>query len=166
MNSLDLIASLRRRVESIHISDEISPGTGNSPLEYVPGSIEYASDCLKRYNYEAYSEIKDPETTVDVVDVDDDAIMEFESILDAYMDAYAPNRLNLKNYIKLVSLYLTFVAKRPLHPPSIMAPDCNSGSATKRSHYCVAGKAKLDERFPICRYCVAWGRLKQMDTNI
>ncbi len=160
MNSLELIASLRRQAESILISDEVRPASDNLPIEYEPGSLEYTSDCMRRYNYETYLEITDPELSVVVADVDNDAIVEFESIVDAYMEAYAPNRPDLKNYIKLVSMYLAFVAKRPLHAPSIMSPKPNKGAATKMRHCRVAGIGNLDERFPICRYCVAYPKRK------
>jgi len=159
MNSLELIASLRKQAESIHIPDEVRPAAGISPIECEPGTSEYASDCMRRYNYEAYLEITNPETTVAVANIDDDAIMEFELILGAYMDAYAPNRTNLKNYVKLVSLYLAFVAKRPLHPPSIMAPDSEMGSSLRSRYYCFVRKTMPDERFPICRYCVAYSSI-------
>ena len=110
---------------------------------------------MKLYNYEAFLEITNPETTVVAREIENDAIAELESTLDAYMDAYAPGQPNLKKYIKLVSLYLAFVARRPLHPPSIVAPESTRGAATLSRRSCAVGKADLDERFPICRHCVA-----------
>lgn len=163
MKSLELLASLRKQAESIPFTDEVRSATDSLPIEYETGSIEYASECMRRYNYEAYLEITDPETIVDVADVDNDAVVEFESILDAYMEAYAPNRPNLTKYIRLVSLYLAFVAKRPLHPPSITVPKPSRGIHSKITHYCVAGRDDdLDERFPICRYCVAYSKSDPM----
>ena len=156
MNSLELIASLKRQALSISNLDEIRPAADSSHIQYAPGSIEYASSSMRRYNYAAFLEITDPKTTVFAREIDNDAIAALESTLDAYMDAYAPNQQNLKKYIKLVSLYLAFVAKRPLHPASIVAPESNRGAATINSRYCVVGEADLDERFPICRYCVAY----------
>jgi uncharacterized protein (UPF0305 family) len=155
MNSIELIAWLRRQAESIPITDEVRPGNVNLPIEYAAGLLENFSDCLRRYNYEAYLEITNPETIVVLADVDNAAMTTFEAILEAYMDAYAPNRPNLKKYIKLVSLYLAFVARRPLHPPRVRAPDSDKGVTTEGRTYCVMGKGSLDERFPICRYCVA-----------
>lgn len=113
---------------------------------------------MRRYNYEAYLEIISPETIVAAAGIDNEAVAELDSLLDAYMDAYAPNRPNLKKYIKLVSMYLAFVAGRPLHPPGLMG-----GVAAEGGRSCGAGKADLDERFPICRYCVACSKcvLKQ-----
>ena len=113
---------------------------------------------MRRYNYEAYLEITNPETIVVAADVDNDAIVELDSMLDAYMEAYAPNRPNLKKYTKLVSLYLAFVARRPLHSPSMMAPEAAKGSTAKSRCCCVAKKGDLDERFPICRHCVAYSK--------
>ena len=156
MNSLELFALLKKQAESILITDEVRPATDSLPIEYELGSSEYASECMRRYNYEAYLEITNPETIVVLSNVDNEVIVEFESILDAYMEAYAPNRSNLKNYIKLVSLYLAFVARRPLHPPLIMAPERHKGAIKKSGQYCIVGNADLDGRFPICQYCVAY----------
>jgi len=125
-------------------------------MQYAPGSIEYASACMRRYNYEAFLEITDPETKVVAREIDIDAIAELESALDAYMDAYAPDQPKLKMYIKLISLYLAFVARRPLHPARIVAPESNRGAATINRRYCAVGKSDSDERFPICRHCVAY----------
>jgi uncharacterized protein (UPF0305 family) len=155
MNSLELIASLRRQAASISNLDEIRPAADSSPIQYAPGSIEYASACMKRYNDEAFLEITDPETKVVAREIDNDAIAELESALDGYMDAYAPDQPDLKKYIKLVSLYLAFVARRPLHPPRIIAPESTRGAATINRRYCAVGKRDADERFPICRHCVA-----------
>jgi len=162
MNSLELLASLREQAESIPITDEVRPTPDCLPIKFETGSIEYVSDCMSRYNYEAYLEITDPETVVVVADIDNDAVIEFESILDGYMETYAPNRPNLTMYIKLVSLYLAFVARRPLHPPGIMAPNPSRGITCKITHSSVAGKEDLDERFPICRYCVSYSNIKPM----
>jgi uncharacterized protein (UPF0305 family) len=156
MNSLELIASLRRQTVSISNLDEIRPAADSSHIQYAHRSIEYASSTMRQYNYAAFLEITDPETTVFAREIDNDAIAALESMLDGYMDTFAPDQPDLKKYIKLVSLYLAFVARRPLHPPSIVAPESNSSAATINSRYCVVGEADLDERFPICRYCVAY----------
>jgi hypothetical protein len=72
MNSLELFALLKKQAESILITDEVRPATDSLPIEYELGSREYASECMRRYNYEAYLEITDSETIVVLSDVDNE----------------------------------------------------------------------------------------------
>ena len=43
--------------------------------------------------------------------------------LHSYLMQYAPGEKDLPRYITAISLYLTFYAKRPLHPPEMVTDD-------------------------------------------
>ena len=78
---------------------------------------------LGDYNYSAYREILDLDGTAPDFEIDPLVVEEFERTLHRYLDTYAPGREDLKKYIVGVSLYLTFIAKRPLHPPGVPFSD-------------------------------------------
>jgi len=109
---------------------------------------------LGNYNYATYSEICGRERISPDFEIDPTIVEEFENALDVYLDTYAPGKTDLKRYVSNISLYLTFIVKRPLHPPGV--PFSENIRIVKNGdlYYCSGKKRFLDDPSSICRYCV------------
>jgi len=109
---------------------------------------------LGDYNYTAYREILDLDGIAPDFEIDPRTVEEFEQILHRYLDTYAPGREDLKKYIVGVSLYLTFIAKRPLHPPGVPFSDEIRVERKRDSYYCSGKRRFLNDPSSCCRFCV------------
>jgi uncharacterized protein (UPF0305 family) len=156
VDSFKLLALLKKEAGTIAIPDSVEPEENGEEPEYRPGSIEYINRCMKKYNSEIFSEIIDSTHQIKNSQLDPDLIEEFSSRLDAYMDKHAPDRADLKKYVRVVSLYLTFIAEKPLHPPDLLMLGIDRGISRNGEYYCSGPESQKNETIFMCRYCVAY----------
>mgnify|MGYP000982997443 CR=1 FL=1 len=137
---LDEIPEYTAEIEMVKKTRNMTP---SDPLHY-----------LWDYNYATYNEIK----TCDRIDpdfkIDSKIVEKFEHDLELYLDMYAPGKKDLKSYISAISLYLTFIAKKPLHPPDV--PFSEDFHIVKKGefYYC-SGKGRfIRDPGSLCRYCI------------
>lgn len=109
---------------------------------------------LGDYNYATYTEICNLYEVSPDFKIDPTTVDEFENALDRYLDTYAPGKTDLKRYISNISLYLTFIAKRPLHPPGVPFSDEIRIVKNGDFYYCSGKRRFLDDPFSLCHYCV------------
>ncbi len=109
---------------------------------------------LGDYNYATYTEICHRYEVSPDFRIDPTTVEELENTLDKYFDTYAHGKTDLKRYVSNVSLYLTFIAKRPLHPPGVQFSDEIRIVKKGDYYYCSGKKWFLDDPSSICRYCV------------
>jgi uncharacterized protein (UPF0305 family) len=106
------------------------------------------------YNYATYTEIRRRDSPEPDFPVDPGAVKECEDALGRYLDRNAPGNNDLKRYVTAISLYLIFIARRPLHPPDVaFSPDLR---ITKSGDFFICtGKARYrSDPFSVCRFCV------------
>jgi uncharacterized protein (UPF0305 family) len=70
------------------------------------------------------------------------------------MDEYAPNQRDLKEYTRIISTYLTFIAKEPLHPPGMYVNENQTIFENNGIYYCPAKNKHILEEMSLCKYCV------------
>ena len=75
--------------------------------------------------------------------------------IDRYMEENAPDQPDLARYVRMVSIYLAFIAKKPLHPPGMVLSDGRSIASKHGNYYCPLKKKQLHERLSLCQYCVS-----------
>jgi uncharacterized protein (UPF0305 family) len=115
-----------------------------------PGTLTYLGD----YNYATCTEILSRDVITPDFRIDRGSVEKFELALDRYLDTYAPGNKELKRYASSVSLYLTFIAKKPLHPPEVPFSEEICIVKNGEFYYC-SGKARfLQDPSSLCRYCV------------
>jgi len=115
-----------------------------------PGALAYLGD----YNYTTLVEIRNRDGISPDFEIDSAIVDEFQHALDRYLDTYAPGAADLKCYVLNISLYLTFIAKKPLHPPEVPFSGDILIVKKGKSFYC-SGKRRFTGDDPsLCRYCV------------
>lgn len=112
------------------------------------------SFLMTKYNFDNYNEIFLSSSTGLNFEVDDEKLKDFQHRIDHYLDLYAPGDAALKQYIKGISLYLAFIARRPLHPPGL---EFSSGSKVFEKDglfYCSGKRVFIKEDRSLCKYCI------------
>lgn len=119
---------------------------------------------LGDYNYATYTEICHRDSIEPDLSIDPGAVKECEDALGRYLDRNAPGNRDLKRYVTAISLYLIFIARRPLHPPGV--PFSQETRITKSGDsYVCTGKARYrSDPFSLCRFCVCREKKDPGDT--
>ncbi len=112
-------------------------------------------NIISEYNLETYNEIINSSYNEFDVEVNDDELKDLENRIDNYFSLYAPDDEEFREFIKMISLYLIFIAKKPLHPPGIKFS--NGAKVYKKDDifYCTGKKVFIKEELSLCKYCVA-----------
>jgi uncharacterized protein (UPF0305 family) len=123
------------------------------------------SNCLKdlkilkmqmllKYNIETMLELKHKIISVENILIDDIKVSNLKLAIDAYIDKYAPGQEKQKNFVRIISVYLTFIANKPLHPEGLFDPD---GKAIYKNGriVCPIKSKEVHEVGSLCRFCVA-----------
>ncbi|MFA5236549.1 MAG: DUF2115 family protein [Methanoregula sp.] len=118
--------------------------------EDPPSAISHLGD----YNYATYTEIRSRDPVEPDFPVDPGAVKECEEALGWYLERYAPGNSELKIYVTALSLYLIFIARRPLHPPGMAFSD--TIRITKRGdyYYCTGKRRYQDDPAALCHFCI------------
>jgi uncharacterized protein (UPF0305 family) len=156
MDSLKLLALLKKEAETISLPDAVETEESGEEPEYQPGSIEYINRCMKKYNSAVFSEIIGSTPQIKNRELDPNLIEEFSSRLDAYLDKNAQGQTDLKKYIRVVSLYLTFIAEKPLHPPGMVMRGIDRGISRDGKYFCFGPRSRKNEPIFMCQYCAAY----------
>jgi uncharacterized protein (UPF0305 family) len=113
------------------------------------------SQKLSKYNIETMLELKNMILATDENNsIDDMSVQILKSAVDAYMDKYAEGQKELKAYIRIIAVYLTFIAKKPLHPAGIFDRE---GKALYRNGkvVCPLKNQEINKPDSLCRFCVS-----------
>jgi len=150
MNASELLSRIRRDLGDIpdYIArvEQEKQVRGKDPSRML--------SILGDYNYSTYTEICHRNGVSPDFKIESTTVEEFETALDWYFDTYAPGKIDLKRYVSNISLYLTFIAKRPLHPPEVPFSDDIRIVKNRDFYYCSGKKRFLEDPSSICRYCV------------
>nr|WP_292470802.1 DUF2115 family protein [Methanolobus sp.] len=118
------------------------------------GSLQYNIRCLARYNHKKFSELKERYCPDLSEEIDIGKLEEFTFRINMYMDEYAPDQRDLKEYIRIISTYLTFIAKEPLHPPGMYINENKTIFEKGSLYYCPVKSKHILEEMSLCKYCV------------
>jgi uncharacterized protein (UPF0305 family) len=149
MNTNDLLRQLRLESSRFQISDieaklfEIQKIRSEPPLP---------THRLLIYNYEAFLELHRALPGSESMPVNEKELREMETELDHYMTKYMPGEKDYKHFIRIVSVYLTFIAKKPLHPPGMFD---ESGQAAYKNGMvvCPLRAEEIMKPGSLCRFC-------------
>lgn len=71
-----------------------------------------------------------------------------------YMEEHAPGDALFVNMVCILSVYLTFIAKLPLHPPGMFHPEGKAEYAQGRV-VCPVRRIEIGNTGSLCRFCVS-----------
>jgi uncharacterized protein (UPF0305 family) len=111
--------------------------------------------AVSRYNLQNFHEILDLSPDEVSGDVDVEKLHDLENRVEGYFELHGPVDEEFKEFIKLICIYLTFMAHKPLHPPGIEFGDGTTVYQEGDNYYCTAKKLHIDEEYGLCRCCVA-----------
>lgn len=142
-------------MKASELLETIKENIRDYPIEYLKNKVydeKYKDPLTKKlaeYNSNVYDDIYRT-VIIDDFDIKDNVVKKIREDITFYFDKYGGSEDNI--FSENISLYLTLIAKKPLHPYNENKKDKIYYS--NGSYYC-KGRAKYihDER-SLCRYCV------------
>lgn len=109
---------------------------------------------MSKYNFENFNEIINSSFEELDEEVDEEKLKDFQDRIDHYFSLYTPDDEEFKEFIKTISIYLTFIAKKPLHPPGIVFSNGNTVYKKDNVYYCTGKSVFIKDKLSLCKYCV------------
>jgi len=149
MDRRHLLEALKRDAREIYRSrpDELAR------LEASSGKSDSPASLVAAYDYKAFTELLG-RAQVSGGEVDDAVLADFRRLIDRYMDVHAPGSEAFKDYVRTVSVYLAFVARRPLHPPGLRLAGDKEIALVDGAWRCPGKRKYAGDPGSLCRYCV------------
>ena len=116
--------------------------------------------AISAYNLENFNEINRSILKGNDYEIDEKELKDFRQSIDHYFSLYAPNDKEFKEFIKIISLYLTYIAKKPLHPPGIIFSNGSKVYQSDDSYFCSGKNIFIKDEVSLCRFCIANNPLK------
>ena len=147
MKSSELFLKLKREAEQYKPKIKHYKPVNNNDNSSIHG-------MMSKYNFKTFNEILNSSYEELDDEVPEKELADFKSRIDHYFNLYAPDDEEFKEFIKLISIYLTFIAKKPLHPPGIRFS--NGARIYKKGnvYYCTGKSVFIKEHLSLCKYCV------------
>ena len=111
-------------------------------------------NTMSKYNLENFNEIINSSYEGSDDEVNENELDDFKMCIDNYFDLYAPDDKEFREFIKIISIYLTFIAKKPLHPPGILFSNGATVYQSENSYHCTGKSDFIKENHSLCKYCL------------
>jgi uncharacterized protein (UPF0305 family) len=111
-------------------------------------------NTMSKYNLENFNEIINSSYEGSDDEVNENELDDFKMCIDNYFDLYAPDDKKFREFIKIISIYLTFIAKKPLHPPGILFSNGATVYQSENSYHCTGKSDFIKENHSLCKYCL------------
>jgi uncharacterized protein (UPF0305 family) len=149
----ELLNSLK--IEASHINEnDLEKKLEIINLDIIKNNSISKMEMLLKYNIETMLELKHKTISEKAVVIDEIKIDHLKSAINAYMDKYAQGNEDQKTFIRLVSVYLTFIANKPLHPAGMF--DHEGRVSYKNGQVvCPLRKKEIKEPGSLCHFCVS-----------
>ena len=155
MNNRELFSLIKKDAEYFSIEDILHKNASSEEEQQSFNRLKYPSRLVAAYNKKTFFEIKSRDC-IDVIEsIDVDIFKEFTFRIGKYMDKHAPDQNDLKRYVQIVSTYLTFIVKKPLHPPGIIFEGGHTIVCKDKRFYCPVKNKQLNVVWSLCKYCVS-----------
>lgn len=123
--------------------------------EYPVETDAYLNEKNGLYNLETMLELKYNSGNFFGENIPPQYYNNFVNNINRYMDMYAPGQTDFKDYIRILSLYRTFIAKLPLHPPEMQIPGGGKIYKKGKNYFCTAKQQHIHDEDSLCRFCTA-----------
>ncbi len=123
--------------------------------EYPVESPEYLNEKNALYNLETMLELKHHTGDFFGENIPSHYYQKIVDCVNRYMDTYAPGQTDLKDYIRILTLYKVFIAKTPLHPKDLQLPGGGKIYKKGKDYFCTAKQQHIHDEESMCRFCVA-----------
>jgi uncharacterized protein (UPF0305 family) len=149
MNTDDLLRQLRLESARFQIKDIEAKLSETRKLQSEhPQPLR----LLSIYNYETFLELYRSSPAGEPMPVNEKKLREMEADLDRYLAKHMPGEDDYKRFIRIVSVYLTFIARKPLHPPGMF--NANGQAVYKDGKtVCPLRSEEITKPSSLCRFC-------------
>ena len=136
---------------------EIQEKLKDYPIEYLKNKVtderykDPLTKKLAKYNSDVYDDIYG-KVIFDDFQIKDKVIQNINEDLTFYFDMYGPGDKESQDFTRYITLYLSLIAKRPLHPYS---ESKNDDVYVSEGKYLCKNRIKyIKDEKSLCRYCV------------
>ena len=147
IKSSKLFSKLKRSIKpyqsKIKAKEKLMSGENNS-----------INNTMSKYNLENFNMIITSSYEGSDDEVDENKLDDFKMCIDNYFDLYAPDDIEFREFIKIISIYLTFIAKKPLHPPGILFSNGATVYQSEDSYHCTGKSVFIKDNHSLCKYCI------------
>lgn len=109
---------------------------------------------MSRYNQDNFHEIMKSSSDNYAGEVDVEYLKDMEARIDHYFQLHGSGDDEFKEFIKGISIYLTFVSCKPLHPPGIIFSNKTTVYENEGIYYCTGKNIFIKEELALCKYCI------------
>ena len=155
LDSKKLLFQLQREAEKWTLEALEQQYLNWKAKEYPVESEEYLNEKNALYNIETMLELKHNSGNFFPENIPPHYYQKLIDCINSYMDKYAPGQEDFKDYIRILSLYKTFVAKLPLHPPELQIPGGGKIYKKGKDYFCTAKQQHIHDEESMCRFCTA-----------
>lgn len=121
---------------------------------FLGGENNSVHNKMSEYNLENFNQIVNSSFEGSDEEVDEKKLNDFKGSIDHYFKLYSSEDEQFKEFIKIISIYLTFIAKKPLHPPGIIFSNGATVYQNGNSFYCTGKKVFIKDNPSLCKYCI------------
>lgn len=87
-------------------------------------------------------------------EVDEENVKDMETRIDHYFQFHGTGDDEFKEFIKGISIYLSLIAGKPLHPPGIVFSNKTTVYEREGVYYCTGKKNFIKDELSLCKYCI------------
>ena len=124
----------------------------NDNFDEKDKSVQY---IMSRYNLENFNDLINSSYEELDDEVDEEELKDLENRIDEYFTLYSPDDEEFREFIKKISVYITFIAKKPLHPPGIKFSNGIMLYKKGDTYYCTGKSLFIKKKHSLCKYCIA-----------
>ena len=127
------------------------------PKMHDSGEKDSLNQAMSRYNLENFNEILNSSCNGLDEEIDEEKLKDLQNRIDHYFSLYAPDDEDFKEFIKAISIYLTFIAKKPLHPQGIIFSNDERVYKKDGIYFCTGKRIFMKDKLSLCKYCICKG---------
>lgn len=109
---------------------------------------------MSRYNLDNFQEIMKSSSDDYAGEVDVEDLKDMEVKIDHYFQLHGSGDDEFKEFIKGISIYLTFISCKPLHPSGIIFSNKTTVYENEGIYYCTGKKIFIKDELSLCKYCI------------
>jgi uncharacterized protein (UPF0305 family) len=109
---------------------------------------------MSSYNQDNFKRLTEITLSGKDEEIDTNKLKALQESIDHYFALYAPENIEFREFIKIISVYLTFIEKRPLHAPGIIFSGGDTVYENNGIYYCTGKKQFKKEDNSLCNFCV------------
>jgi uncharacterized protein (UPF0305 family) len=147
MNTNNLLKKLQSEASSFD-DDWI-----NNKLSFLKENILLTpSSRLSIFNLQTILELKEKGVIIEEEYIVNKKVENLEAAINQYMDKYADGQKELKDIVRIVSVYRTFIIHKPLHPVEMFY---NDGNILYRNDIpvCPLRAKEIAQKEAVCHFC-------------